>query len=395
MLNRPRATLALEHAGLNAVISTTPENVLYASGVYSFVQWYRRGVPAFAVVGRDPALPGAVVLPMVDASAALDLPAGARAYFYSPFVYTVPEGNTLSQEEERLRDLVGGAVDATAPEALARALRDLGLGGGQLGVDTAGLWPIRWQDLSAALPQATLHDAHDLLTRVRMVKTAGEIALLRGAAQATEQAFATSLSALRQGITEAEVARVYEGALAAQGAQPSLTTIAFGPHGAYPTAQPGERRLTAGTVIRYDIGCRYHGYYADMARNVAFGDPSPRVHSYYEALCAGEQAGLGAVRPGASASQLFQATVERTREAGIPHYQRAHVGHSIGLSPYDAPMLAPGDNTVLEPGMVINIEAPYYEVGFGGLQVEDTVVVTDDGCAPLTTAPRGMRIVPA
>ncbi len=64
MLNRPRATVVLERAGRDAVIATTPENVLYASGVYSFVQWYRRGVPAFAIVGRDQALPGAVVLPM-------------------------------------------------------------------------------------------------------------------------------------------------------------------------------------------------------------------------------------------------------------------------------------------------------------------------------------------
>ena len=87
--------------------------------------------------------------------------------------------------------------------------------------------------------------------------------------------------------------------------------------------------------------------------------------------------------------------MEEVRRLGIPHYNRQHVGHGMGLAlgGYDAPRLAPGDHTPLEPNMVLAVEAPYYELGLGGLQVEDTVLLTDEGCRRLTRMSRGLEIV--
>ena len=99
------------------------------------------------------------------------------------------------------------------------------------------------------------------------------------------------------------------------------------------------------------------------------------------------------MRPGVPAKNVFAAAVEATREAGIPHYRRHHVGHGIGLDTYDAPMLNETTETPLESGMVFEVETPYYELGFAGLQVEDTVVVTEDGCRVLTRSMRELRVI--
>lgn len=387
LLNRDRLTRLMAERGLDAVVATTPEHVLYTSGLYSFVQWYRPAAQAFAIVGREHGSPVGVVLPLVDAHQEPAYPDRWDVVVpYGSFYYAADDGATLAARDRRLVDWSSGGAAATPLDALVRAIEGLGLSGGRLGVDTARLWPTRLEELVSALPEATLEDAHALLQRARMVKTAGEVELLRRAAFATEEAFLASLGVLREGVTEREVARAYEATLIAHGAQPSLTTIAFGEHGAYPTAQPGERRLHRDTVVRYDIGCRYRGYYADMARMAVFGEPSVKVGAYYRALRDGAEAALGAIWPGVTAGELFRRAMVATREGGIPHYERPHVGHGIGLEPYDLPILAPDGDVALEPGMVVNVEAPYYEVGFGGLQVEDTVVVTADGYEPLTMA---------
>ncbi len=93
------------------------------------------------------------------------------------------------------------------------------------------------------------------------------------------------------------------------------------------------------------------------------------------------------------ASEIFEEAVRSVREAGISHYQRNHVGHGIGIECYDPPFLAPTSDHILEEGMVVNIETPYYELGFGGLQVEDTIVVTPDGYRSLTQCDRGLFVI--
>ena len=109
------------------------------------------------------------------------------------------------------------------------------------------------------------------------------------------------------------------------------------------------------------------------------GEPSARIASYYRALHKGVGAALDMIRPGVRASDVFARTVEVTRREGIAHYQRSHVGHGIGLDGYDLPDLSPTSTDVIEEGMVMCVETPYYEIGWSGLQVEDTIVVTKDG----------------
>jgi Xaa-Pro aminopeptidase len=99
------------------------------------------------------------------------------------------------------------------------------------------------------------------------------------------------------------------------------------------------------------------------------------------------------MRPGVSAKQVFQIGVEAVRANGIPHFQRTHIGHAVGLEVYDLPTLNPNDDTELEEGMTFEVELPYYEIGFGAIQPEDTVLVTKQGGKILTSLPREFKIL--
>jgi Xaa-Pro aminopeptidase len=154
-------------------------------------------------------------------------------------------------------------------------------------------------------------------------------------------------------------------------------------------------------VIRSDAGGRYLGYWADTGRTAVVGEPPGDLARYYAALQTGISEMLAIVRPGTPVSELFRVGVAAVRDAGIPHYQRHHVGHAIGLEMYEAPVLVESQgandihrfgtaDTRLEPGMVINVELPYYELGLGGLQIEETLVIRPEGHELLTTANRDL-----
>jgi Xaa-Pro aminopeptidase len=234
-----------------------------------------------------------------------------------------------------------------------------------------------------------------VLDTIRMIKTEEEIRRLEAAALAIESSYEAAIAAAAEGVSEAELASVFDRNTIEIGSRPHFTVLAFGERGALPNAVPTQwRRLRAGDAIRFDIGCKTEQYSSDIARTAVFGEPSAKLARYYDAILAGEQAAIDMMRPGVAAKDVFAAAVEATREAGIPHYRRHHVGHGIGLDTYDAPMLNDTAETPLEPGMVFEVETPYYELGFAGLQVEDTVVVTDDGCRVLTRSTRELRVIP-
>lgn len=141
--------------------------------------------------------------------------------------------------------------------------------------------------------------------------------------------------------------------------------------------------IERGSLIRFDYGCDYQGYTSDLSRTVCVGTPDEKTVRLYDAIRVGTEAAIAAACPGVRACELFQIAVETTRSNGIPHYRRHHVGHCLGLEVYDDPSITPDNQTVLQADMVLNIETPYYELGWGGVQVEDTVAITENGAVRL------------
>ncbi|MDR7420576.1 MAG: Xaa-Pro peptidase family protein [Armatimonadota bacterium] len=394
MLHRDRAAAAMAAEDLAALVATTYQNVYYASGFRSFGQPILRTTQVYAVVARDGLDRPAVAHPIGEADMAAQFPVQGTLHPFGTFYIEPGRLGTDDPEDARLRRY---GVEATplpsAEEALVAALSAAGVRHGRVGIDEIGIAPDVLHRVRARCADLELLPAARLWRRIRAVKTDAEVARLERATHIVEDATEAALAAASEGITEAEMAHVFDTAVVRGGGHPLFTVIAFGAHAACPNAVPGARRLRRGDLIRFDVGCTYEGYCSDIARTAVLGAPSARQADAYRAILAGQDAALAVIRPGVSAAEVFDAAVEGVRRAGLPRYRRQHVGHGVGLEIYDDPLLGPGDATLLEPGMVLEVETPYYELGFGGLQVEDTVVVTEAGCCVLTRSSRDMRRV--
>jgi len=128
----------------------------------------------------------------------------------------------------------------------------------------------------------------------------------------------------------------------------------------------------------------YQNYISDVARTSVIGKPSEKLSKYHNALLNGHMKAINTIAPGVNASKVFDVAMEKTIE-GIPHYKRPHIGHSIGIECY-SPLLSisPYCDIELQENMVINLESPYYELGFGGINIEGPILVTKNGCEDLT-----------
>jgi Xaa-Pro aminopeptidase len=392
VLNRPRAESVFGAAGVDVAIATTHANVFYLSDFRGFGQRLMPTTQVYAVARLDALGSPTVILPAgeLDMAAQFPPPNASLSPYGRFFVENSPVDGAHVDEMTRYRTLA-----ATSPQPTA-----LGAVTAVLDADTSARIALDERGISAAARDALktrygdrLVDGAALFDQVRMVKTPDEIRRLTNATIVIEKAYEAALASAHEGMTEAEMTLVMDSETLRLGCDPVFSVVAFGERSALPNAVPGRRRLRSGDIIRFDIGCRSEGYYSDIARTAIFGVPSKKQNEYYSAILQGEEAAINDVRAGVPANQVFATAVEATRKGGIPHYRRHHVGHGIGLDLYDAPILNEATATPLEAGMVLEVETPYYEVGFGGLQVEDTILVTESGYRRLTSTTSELVLV--
>ncbi len=384
LLNSPRLNDAMTTYDLAAMVAVAPENVLYTSGFWCLSQWIRRGPQAFVVVPASSQGEPVVITSTSTLDLVADQGVTARVRRYGGFIVDTDRSIVLDSVSARQAELYGLMADDSAVSGLVAEIRAAGLASSRIGIDEVGLLPGDIEALKSALPEVTWVSASSVFRWVRAVKTAEEIARLKAIGEITERSISAALAIAKEGVTEFEMARVFHSHTVGEDALPVLGCIGFGERSALPNVQPSDRALRKGDVIRLDVGGHFRNYRADIARNAYFGKPSRDIEIKYDALNEGVKRGIEHVRPGVSASEIFRVVVEAVREAGIPHYQRSHVGHGIGLDGYDFPLLSASSEDVLEDGMVLCVETPYYELGRVGLQVEDMVVVRPDGAEMLT-----------
>jgi Xaa-Pro aminopeptidase len=393
LLNETRLDEILKKESLDAVIGTSPENVLYLGGYWAMSQWVRRGPQAYVLRPRKE-LGEAVVVTntaLLDLVADQDIQAEVRRYSY--FKTDVDTAAALSPVDARHIALFAREASAGPVEALAAAIRERGLERSRLGIDEIGITPQCMEQLVAALPDATFVRAFALMEKVRAVKTPDEIVRLRRAASISEQSVEAAMAAAAVGMTEIEMARVFHSKTTLLDGVPVTGCIGFGDRSAMSNVQPSEQALKMGDVIRFDVGCRYKYYRSDISRIAVMGEPSAKLKLYHDALYKGVQRAYEILKPGLKVADLFTQVVETVQKEGIPHYRRGHVGHGIGIEGYDPPNIAGDSRDVFEENMVICIETPYYELGFAGLQVEDMILVTKDGAESLMARDGRLRVL--
>jgi len=298
----------------------------------------------------------------------------------------------LEHPERAPADLAVGLDRWTAREeraqswqdAVARALQLLGITAGPIGCDQppAGLR----LGLGSDGGYLELMEAAAAFAEAVRFKNHLAVQGLRNAARIAEEATTEMLASAVVGVSEAELHLAYRRSVAGRGATAGHVGIGVGAGSVLPINRPNTRRLGPGDLIKIDVGALCDGFFADIACMVSVGRPAPRATEVMTALIEGQRAALGWLTPGNRSGDAFDAAVRRVRTS-LPNYRRPHCGHGIGVQRYEKPMVAPAPDEPFVAGEVVNVEVPYYEFGFGGFNVEDTVVIEEQGPRLLTSLP--------
>lgn len=245
-------------------------------------------------------------------------------------------------------------------------------------VDAAARGRIRWVSAPGAVE------------KLRAIKDKGELVRMKQAADTISQVFSDVLAMIRPGITELELAAETEYRMKRLGASgPSFETIvASGPRSAWPHARPTAKPLKKNELVVLDQGAILRAYCSDMTRTVFLGRCPGKVWQMYRAVLEAQQAAKDAIRPGIDAAAPDTAARKVLKKSGLARFFTHSTGHGLGIEVHEAPRLGKGERTLLEEGMVVTVEPGVYIEGFGGIRIEDDVVVTSTGGQDLTTASR-------
>lgn len=277
----------------------------------------------------------------------------------------------------------------------AKTLRELGAR--RVGFEASHVTVALYEDLAKALAQPAgeqgapepveLVSTRRLVEPLRAIKDGDELAAIERAVAITDETFLHLCGYLRPGLTEREVAREIERYMVERGAEGLAfdSIVASGPNAALPHAIPSDRVLALGEPITIDMGARYAGYCSDMTRTVCLGEPGPQGQEIYDLVLKAQEACEAGLRPGMNGKQADALTRDVIVAAGHGDHYLHSTGHGLGLEIHEDPRLSKfAEDSVLEPGMLITIEPGVYLAGWGGVRIEDTAVVTDDGIRVLT-----------
>jgi Xaa-Pro dipeptidase len=406
--NTARAEAVIDRHGVDALLALQPHNVLYLTNHVPRAMNVRWDVSYAALLPRDPAQPVGLVVQALELLfvAGLDLPVDLVEGFLAPRPDEAPlemseppavtfagfpvragvEDLPIVQHKLAISRSHGARAAPTAAHALGRLVRAAGLERGRLLADDARA--PAWL-AEAGLTSVDCRYEPAALKEVRLVKTPAEAERLRAAAIVNEAACRAAAAVARVGMTQHELEMQFVCECARRGSWAAYLVSDLGrlPHD----------EVVSGEPLMLDALSSRDGYYGDFGRTLVVDDVSVELRRRASGLDAAWQAARVAIRPGADYDTVRHAAVAAARDAGFPEFGLP-VAHSVGLQHTDdpaPPRLHTGfnPNRTLEPGMVLNLDMPFIEWGWGALHREDTVLVTDAGCELLTSGDETLIVV--
>ena len=345
-LSRLRARM--KEAGLDGLIVSSPSNIFYLSG-------FRGSSGALLITG-------------------------GRAVLFSDFRYRLQARRQAPDfefiEVERRSFFTVGATAGAA-------------GLKRLGYDPANLTCELRDELCEGAEGLELMSSAWLVEQLRAVKSSDEIALIRAAVSLSDRAIAHMIALLKPGVSEREIALEGEFHMRRAGAEETAFDfiVASGPNSAFPHAETSDRRLEPGDLVVIDIGARTAGYCSDMTRTFAVQSASAQGRELYRIVYRAQRAGAASVRAGAVCGDVDRIARGLIEEAGHSDAFGHGLGHGVGLEVHEGPRLRKGEEAELLAGHVVTVEPGIYLDGFGGIRLEDLLLVTAEGAETLTGAP--------
>jgi Xaa-Pro aminopeptidase len=264
-----------------------------------------------------------------------------------------------------------------------------------LAVESDHLTVAEYEGLRGQLPALEWKPVSNCVESMRAVKDESEIAALREAIAIAERAFDAFRALLRLEDSEKDLHDALENYVRRAGGKSSSfpPIVAVGERAALPHAPPSSKRVGEGEMLLVDWGAKGRFYHSDLTRVLAVRSISPKLEEVYGVVLRAQAAAIRAVRPGAKARDVDAEARAVIAQAGFGDFFGHGLGHGIGLEIHEAPSLRPTSEVLLEPGNVVTIEPGIYLPGWGGVRIEDDVLVTPDGCEVLTSVSRELTCV--
>ncbi|MDK2836327.1 MAG: Xaa-Pro aminopeptidase [Thermosediminibacterales bacterium] len=258
-------------------------------------------------------------------------------------------------------------------------LNDLGIT--KTGFESHHLRYEQYLKLKEDLSGIELVPISNLIEGIRKIKTAEEISLIKEAVKIAENAFTHIVKIIKPGIRELDISAELEYFMKKYGSErPAFDTIvASGPRSAFPHGKATERKLENGDFVTIDFGSTVNGYRSDITRTVILGNPSQKQREVYETVLRAQRAALEQIKHGVKASDADLYAREVINTSGYGRFFGHGLGHGVGLDIHEEPGLSPKSKATLEDGMVVTVEPGIYISDWGGVRIEDLVVVRHDG----------------
>ncbi len=236
----------------------------------------------------------------------------------------------------------------------------------------------------------------DKISYMRMIKDPTEVSLIKEACKIAETSIENSLKILKEGITEKEVAGYIEYQFKLNGAETAGfdTIVLFGANSSLPHGKPSERKLMPGDIVLIDCGCIYRGYHSDITRTLVFGAvPGTWLDEIYSITLEAQRNALSFLKTDVSCKDADYIARYHIEKKGFGKYFGHGLGHGVGLEIHELPRLSKDSTLELKPGMVVTVEPGIYLPGKGGVRIEDTVLITENGCEVLTSMEKELRVL--
>ena len=249
-----------------------------------------------------------------------------------------------------------------------------------------------WRDKFAGVQ---LRNSSDIIARLRMVKSPGEVEFIRQACGVADACFDHIKRLIQPGVREWDINLDLEFFIRRSGYELGFEPIVVsGERSARPHGKASEKKLEVGDFVTMDFGAKVEGYCSDITRTVVVGEATDRHREIYNQVLKAQLAALEMMRPGVKAAEVDKKAREVFDELGLAKYFGHGLGHGLGSVVHDTGRMSPSSTDVLEAGQVWTVEPGVYIPGFGGVRIEDDVVVTDGGIEILTHSPKELMVLP-
>ncbi|WP_424766178.1 M24 family metallopeptidase [Paenibacillus sp. sgz302251] len=243
-----------------------------------------------------------------------------------------------------------------------------------------------------ALPSIKLEPSSGLVEKLRIIKDATELQIMQEAADLADRTFEHILKLIRTGVRETDIALEMEVYMRSHGATSSSfdTIVASGERAALPHGVASDRVIGINEFVKLDFGAYYNGYCSDLTRTVVVGKPSEKHVEIYNIVLEAQLHALEHIKPGMSGREADALTRDIITKYGYGDQFGHGTGHGLGMEIHEAPRLSKLSETILTPGMTVTVEPGIYVPGFGGVRIEDDIVITETGIKILTSSPKDL-----